>query len=63
MLKKKLIVTISIAVVAILTAIFILGYNTENDEGKSSIIDTNNATKGKEINIFLHDGVGASDNP
>lgn len=63
-MRKKLIVTISIAVVAILTAIFILGYNTENDEkGKSSIIDTINATKGKEINIFLHDGVGASDNP
>ncbi|MEX0765040.1 MAG: hypothetical protein WEC35_02455 [Nitrosopumilaceae archaeon] len=62
-MRKKLIVAISIAVVAILAAIFILGYNTENEEGKSSIIDTNNATKGKEINIFLHDGVGASDSP
>jgi len=61
-LRTKLIVAISIIVIAI-AAIFILGYNTENDKGESSVIDTNNATNGKEINVFLSDGVGVSDTP
>lgn len=61
-MRTKLIVAISIIVIAI-AAIFILGYNTENDKGESSVIDTNNATNGKEINVFLSDGVGVSDTP
>lgn len=62
MVKKIIIISICVAVIAISAVVLILGYNMENNQD-STIVSSDNTTKGKEINVFLSDGVGASDTP
>ena len=63
-MAKKIIIVICIAAIVISAGIFILGYNMENNqEEPGTMVTSDNATKGKEINVFLSDGVGVSDTP
>ena len=62
-MKKIMIISICIAAIAISAVIFILSYEVENNQESGTTVTVDNATKGKEINIFLKDGVGASDTP